>query len=300
MDWSNERYVRLYTRDSVTWSLWAWEARALFCFLLRKVDRAGVIDIGSHSPERALAAIVGMPVAVVAEHLPALLDSGAIEIAGAAMVMPNYIEAQEAKSSDKQRQSESRARRRDRARTGHDTSPPVTRRDTSSQAVTRSHDASHSVTPSLAEPSQTTPSRSERQASPAKPATRTPKPQNPEAVEIAQYLYDAIRSHSPGFMADAPPAKTAKKLEGWAHDIDRAIRLDGMTPEGAREAIDAAHRSPDPFWRSNLLSGAKLRKHYETLRVRANPTPIRRKQAPDLSALDNFDFKAAAKIWGPQ
>jgi len=96
--------------------------------------------------------VVGMPLAVVKEHLPAIIESGAVEVGATAMVMPNYIEAQEAKSSDKQRQSESRGRRRDRARAGAD----VTQRDTSSQLVTRGHDVSHDVTPSLAEPSQST------------------------------------------------------------------------------------------------------------------------------------------------
>jgi len=79
VDWSNERYVRLYTRDSVTWSLWPWEARALFCFLLRKVDRAGVLDLGGNDPARAVAAVVGMPLAMVKEHLPAIIESGAVE-----------------------------------------------------------------------------------------------------------------------------------------------------------------------------------------------------------------------------
>ena len=43
MDWANERYVRLYTRDTVTWKMWPWEARAIFPLLMRKVDRAGVL-----------------------------------------------------------------------------------------------------------------------------------------------------------------------------------------------------------------------------------------------------------------
>ena len=96
VDWSNARYVRLYTRDSVTWSLWPWEARALFCFLLRKVDRAGVLDLGGNDPARAVAAVVGMPLAMVKEHLPAIIESGAVEVGATAIVMPNYIEAQEA------------------------------------------------------------------------------------------------------------------------------------------------------------------------------------------------------------
>ena len=48
MDWSNERYVRVYTRDTTTWKILSWEARALLQFLIRKVDRSGVVDTGRH------------------------------------------------------------------------------------------------------------------------------------------------------------------------------------------------------------------------------------------------------------
>ena len=91
----------------------------------------------------------------------------------------------------------------------------------------------------------------------------------PEAIEAAQYLYDAIKSHSPGFLGSMQPAAIERKLHGWAKDIDRAMRLDGLTADKAKIVIDEAHRSPDPFWRSNLLSGAKLRKHAESLLIRA-------------------------------
>jgi len=157
VDWSNERYFRLYIRDTVTWSLWAWEARALFSFLGRKMDRAGVLDLGGHEPAKAIAAIVGMPLDVVSEHLPALFESGAIELGETAVVMPNYIEAQEAVSSDKQRQAESRGRRRDRARL----IPDVTKRDETSRGVTASHGESHPVTPYRTVPSQAVPSHTE-------------------------------------------------------------------------------------------------------------------------------------------
>ena len=50
------------------------------------------------------------------------------------------------------------------------------------------------------------------------------------------------------------------------------IRNDGMTIDGCKAAIDAAHRSEDTFWHSNLLSGAKLRKHYEKLRIKVTAT----------------------------
>ncbi len=282
VDWSNERYVRLYTRDSVTWSLLSWEAQALLCFLLRKVDRAGVMDLGGNEPARAAAAVVRMPLDVVERALPELTAAGVFEISETAMVMPNYIEAQEAKSSDKQRQSESRGRRRDRARAGAD----VTQRDTSSQPVTRGHDVSHDVTPSLAKPSQAEPSCTERE-SPAKPATRakrpkkprTPKPPTPQEIEIAQHLYDSIISHSPHLFADESPAETQRTLTTWCKSIKTAMNK-GMTVESARLCIDYAHHPSDPSrsadgsfsWWGNLLSGSSLLKQWKQKKLYADAT----------------------------
>jgi hypothetical protein len=80
------------------------------------------------------------------------------------------------------------------------------------------------------------------------------------ALEVAQYLLEAIRSHKPDAKGD-PGA--------WAKDIDLAIRVDGRTVEGLKRAVDQAHRSADPFWRPNLLSGKALRKQCERLEIKA-------------------------------
>lgn len=60
MRWSDERYVRVYTRDSANWLSWPWRARALLPLLLRKVDRAGLLKLPSGRPVAALAAVVGL------------------------------------------------------------------------------------------------------------------------------------------------------------------------------------------------------------------------------------------------
>ena len=46
MDWSDERYVRVYTRDTPDWQCLSFLAQGLFCLILRKVDRAGVLPLG--------------------------------------------------------------------------------------------------------------------------------------------------------------------------------------------------------------------------------------------------------------
>lgn len=144
MDWSNERYVRVYTRDTPEWALLSWEARGFFCLLLRAVDRAGVLSMGK-SGHKALAALLRVPLEVVDRAMPELLEDGCIQVHGETVVIPNYIDAQEATQSDKQRQQECRAKRRDLAMR-----ESVTLRDTPSRGAT---EPSRGVTPQP-EPSQ--------------------------------------------------------------------------------------------------------------------------------------------------
>lgn len=138
MDWSNERYVRVYTRDTPEWALLSWEARGFFCLLLRAVDRAGVLSMGK-SGHKALAALLRVPLEVVDRAMPELLEDGCIQVHGETVVIPNYIDAQEATQSDKQRQQECRAKRRDLAMR-----ESVTLRDTPSRGATK---PSRGVTP---------------------------------------------------------------------------------------------------------------------------------------------------------
>lgn len=144
MDWSNERFVRLYTRDTPEWLCWCWQARALWPLLLRKADRSGVI--ANKLGARGLAALAGLPVDVVEAGLPDLLADGCLAEHQLGLVIPNYIEANEAPLSDKQRQRESRERRR-----------VVTKRDSGSQNVTERHEVSRDVTPRHSDPIRAVP-----------------------------------------------------------------------------------------------------------------------------------------------
>lgn len=165
MDWENERWIKVYTRDTVTWKLLSWEAQGLFLCLLRRVDRAGVLDLSGRDAPKALAALLDWPVEVVDRALPELADSGTIEyINQGQLVVPNFIEAQEAKPTDAQRKRESRARRRDRARLAES----VPMRDGVSQIVTvghrndhHRHTQSHAVTPRQEESNSPQPPKGE-------------------------------------------------------------------------------------------------------------------------------------------
>lgn len=162
MNWSDERYVRLYTRDTADWLALSFEAQALLTLLLRKADRTGRIACGKHG-KRAAAIVIGHPREWprLEPALEELLADGVLEFDGESLVFRNYVVAQEAKASDRLRQQESRERRgltnghgKPAGVTGgHENGGGVTERDAGSQNVTAGHTGSHGVTPSLAEPS---------------------------------------------------------------------------------------------------------------------------------------------------
>jgi hypothetical protein len=156
MLWDQEDWVKLYVRDTPDWLALSWKAQGLFCLLMRKVNRAGILDLGKRNRE-GVAAMFG-PRAEWPEILTALdelVEDGCVVIAGSRLVMPNFVEAQAARTSDRVRKAQQRARERDLALAaavaatpeatgpGHAESPPptsvapaVTARHTDAPAVT--------------------------------------------------------------------------------------------------------------------------------------------------------------------
>ena len=138
MDWANETWVKLYTRSTVDDALLTWEARALWAAIFQRLDRSGVLAFGRHG-WKGVAVVVGMPVDVVEMAAPELLRDGRIVERDNCIVAPNYIDAQAKRSSDAQRQRDSREKRRAVALLPNS----VTERDTESRNVT---DESQNVT----------------------------------------------------------------------------------------------------------------------------------------------------------
>lgn len=138
MNWSDERYVRLYTRDTVTWKRWGWETRAVMGLLLRKVDRSGVLDTGAHDKVEAFALLLEIPVDVAERAIAELVRCGTLVESEGGFLLPTFIEAQEAPQSDAARQRDSRERRRAaNLRNNDDACHAVSR------GVTDGHAASH-------------------------------------------------------------------------------------------------------------------------------------------------------------
>ena len=168
MDWANERWVRLYTRDTTTWKMLDWRARTVLMHLLRKVDRAGVLEVGD-TGTMGLAAVLELPLEVVEPGIERLLHQRlrVVVETPTAYVLPNFLDAQEAVQTTNHRSSEYRARKRDYAlaaakpaiaelvrlpapaRAGDDVTPRdgvVTSRDAS---VTRGHATSQHHDPGI-------------------------------------------------------------------------------------------------------------------------------------------------------
>lgn len=115
MDFANESYVRVYTRDTMTWKRLSWQARCVWSLLLRKLDRAGVLELEGLDPVEAVALATELPPEVVEEGLPKLIDRGVVEVRDDVLVAPRFLEAQECTKSDTLRSREYRERRRSQA-----------------------------------------------------------------------------------------------------------------------------------------------------------------------------------------
>jgi hypothetical protein len=140
-----------------------WQAQGLYTLIARKVDRAGVLPLGRLGL-RAVAVVLGKGDAwpEMQPYLQMLVDEEWVELDGDRLIMPEFIEQQEARQSDKARQRKARelARaRRSGTVTGSD--DDVTNRDNEGQeedgrdADVTNRDAT--VTPSRTEPSRTDP-----------------------------------------------------------------------------------------------------------------------------------------------
>lgn len=252
VNFSDERYVRIYTRDTLTWKLWHWETRSVFLLLMRKVDRSGVLDIGNASPGFALAALVEIPEDVATRALNQLVASGTVVIADKAIVLPKYLEAQEATQTDRVRQQESRSRRKAAAMVitagsvtkRDDVSQNVTECHELSQAVTGGHELSQVVTPAV--PCLAVPSRAE----PAVP--------NQIDVEQARPVEVSAGGRSPKKRATTADARILEVFEYWKQVLnhpkaklgderERAVKArlaQGYTVDDLKRAVDGCAVTP--------------------------------------------------------
>jgi len=173
MDWPNERYVRVYTRDTTTWKLMDWRGRTVLSLLFRKVDRAGVLDVG-HDGVLGLAAVLELPIDIVEAGIAQLTTARGgtptVVDTGTAYVLPNFLEAQEAPQADAQRKRESRSRRRDVALAVSRNLLPASASEPVGHETGRNRPVeSQPVTPIRSDPSRSNPDLSLSRAIPPAP-----------------------------------------------------------------------------------------------------------------------------------
>lgn len=146
MRWEDEPFIKVYVRDTVTWLRLEWQGQAVLTLLMRKLDRAGMLDLAGATPAEAVCALLRMPVDVVEVGLQKLFSTKTLEHANDRLIAPNYVEAQEARQSDKQRKAAERRRDRDKALPRTPRDAVGTNHTDQSHGVTRGHAESHGVT----------------------------------------------------------------------------------------------------------------------------------------------------------
>lgn len=248
MRWEDERYVRLYTRDTTTWKLLPWQSKALLPLLLRKVDRAGIIDLDEDAYD-GLAALTDMPRDLVDAAMPELLRRGVFVISGNKLVAPKFVEAQEAAASGKLRVELHRER--------------VKTRNESLQVVTPGNEPSRGVTPSRADPCLAVPKEEDPASAGSEPDGSGSSPRFPDGLpETAkpftnptteQPAHEAPPSTPP---ADASPTVPAAKA-GRRREADRAtaLPLAGLGPLNPSKDPEEVFAVYLESWRKHVAGG---------------------------------------------
>ncbi len=77
---------------------------------------------------------------------------------------------------------------------------------------------------------------------------------------LAKFLENNITENNPKF------PQSESQRQRWAKDFDLMIRRDKIDADDIAEVIEWCQR--DNFWRSNILSGKKLREKYQQLRMK--------------------------------
>lgn len=83
---------------------------------------------------------------------------------------------------------------------------------------------------------------------------------SPQDLELANLLYKRIKDQNPAWYLKPD-------IDSWAEDIRKLREIDGRTEEQIRWMIEWTQKNE--FWKTNILSPAKLRKQFNTLVIQA-------------------------------
>ena len=272
MNWQDEQFVKVYTRDTGEWTLLSWDAQALLLQILRKVDRSGVLQLGKHGT-RVLPAALGHREHAdrIAAALQELQVDGCVILRPDCLVVPNFIAAQTSRQSDRARQQSARDRRR-----AESLGASLPADAETSQNVTDCHLASPDVTTGHPESPRVTldKSRLDEKRQDKKPsgssAAAEPKqlgmplgdggvaePPKDEPVAVEQHL--AI--HVFGYLLAArkrckPSARTVEPTETHLKEITRCLR-EGIEAQDLIHVVDV--------WEAQVKSGRQEMAHFDSV-----------------------------------
>ncbi len=113
MDWASERYIRVYTRDTLTWKRLRFEGQTVFMHVARKLDRSGRLPLDGMGAPEAVSILTDVPTEIAEVGIARLFDLDVFILEGDALVAPNWAEAQEAKAGAAERQRRYRDRKKE-------------------------------------------------------------------------------------------------------------------------------------------------------------------------------------------
>jgi hypothetical protein len=87
-----------------------------------------------------------------------------------------------------------------------------------------------------------------------------------ESIRLAKLLYDNVKENYSWFKKNSTAEQIEKYLETSANDIRKMNTIDNYNYEIIEKVINWTKE--DEFWRQNIWSGNKLRKHFDTLLIR--------------------------------
>jgi hypothetical protein len=259
MRWEDADYVKLYTYDSPEWLTVPLQSRCFYYELMRKCDRAGVIRLGRHGVT-ALAAAVRGTVEQIEQWLPPLIEDGCVKQTEDRLILPNFVAAQAARSTDRSRKERQRQKDRDLALFESD---PVTRCHAVSENVTRRGEERRGERELATEPP-------DGGGSP-RVSKKTPDP-------LRRILADALvecgkRERSGCFAFSGPAdAQGVSRLLGWSRDVDDHVRRFQAALRSPQEAygyrVDSIH----------TFATARVWNHFAP--TRASPPKVRALKSP--------------------
>ncbi len=250
MRFEDEHYIRVYKRDSMTMLMVSWEARAVLWETLRKCDRAGILELGDDGVD-GLAVMIRVPVEVVRRAIPELTRRGVLELRDdGLLIAPRFVEAQEAKASDKARQKAARERARDTARAASAgvNLQPVTSRDDSSREL-EAHSDNAPESPSMPPSDKRTGTQDRASGTefvtPRDSSSRTVTKRHADSPGVTLSCAEQSRAeHIPDGAPENP--KTTKQRRTREPPKPMTAMPEGFAVSPAIEAMCRAEKLPDP------------------------------------------------------